>query len=74
MYHYLKIGVVNKITTSTLNSIEIVRPYVDDKDYYTLRSEFYQMRSLTDYENLYKKLKTISINVEGIKIAPKQTF
>lgn len=74
MYHYTKIGVVNRITTSTLNSIEIVRPYVNDKDYYTLRSEFYQMRSLMDYENLYKKLKTICSNVEGIKIGPKQTF
>ncbi len=74
MYQYIKIGAIKIIATSTLNSIEIVRPYVDDKNYYKLKSEFYQMRSLTDYENLYSKLKNISENFEDIKIGPKQTF
>ncbi len=74
MYQYTKIEAVKIIATSTLNSIEIVRPYVDNKNYYKLRSEFFQMKSVADYERLYIKLEKIDKDFEEIEIGSKQSF
>ena len=73
-YHFVKIQTVGHISTFTRNSIEIVRPYIDEASYFKLKSEFYQMSTETDYKNLYKKLESIESKNKTIKLLPKQTF
>jgi predicted membrane-bound spermidine synthase len=49
----------NKITTRSLNSIEIVAPYVGTDEALQLRSQFHLMKTRTDYETFYRRMKAI---------------
>ena len=51
--------ILNKITVMT-NNIEIVSPYISDKEYKELKSDFHCIESLDDYNKLDDKLNTIA--------------
>lgn len=52
-----------RTTVKTLNNIEIVSPYISDKEYKQLKSKFYSMQTQHDYQNLSKELNSIAINI-----------
>ncbi len=43
---------INSVTTTTLNNIEIVSPYITDVEYKTLKSQFYSMESKDNFTAL----------------------
>ena len=59
-YNYLIISLASTIARDTITNIEIVAPYITDMDYKQLRSEFFQMDSKSDYEDLVNKISTIA--------------
>lgn len=57
------IGIISfktQTTIKTLNNIEIVSPYIPDKEYKQLKSKFHSMQSRHDYENLLNELNCIA--------------
>jgi hypothetical protein len=49
----------NKVTTSSLNSIDIVAPYVGVDEALRLKSQFHQIKSRKDYVTFYSRMKDI---------------
>lgn len=49
----------NTVTTSSLNSIEIVAPYVGVDEVLRLKSQFHQIKSRRDYVTFYSRMKDI---------------
>ena len=50
----------NKITMKSLNSIEIITPYIDSKDSLLLKSEFLRVKTCADYEAFYSKTQNLA--------------
>ena len=50
----------NKIAMKSLNSIEIVSPFVKEKDRRLLKSKFLRIKSCEDYIAFYNKMKSIA--------------
>lgn len=59
LYNFFTIEFSSNIARNTLSNIEIVAPYITDMEYKQLRSDFFQMDSKSDYENLVKKISSI---------------
>lgn len=53
---------VKNTIIDTLNNIEIVSPYISDKEYKTLKSQFYSMSGEDDYTILAQNLQLIADN------------
>ena len=47
---------INKITTKSLNSIEVIAPFIEQKEYLSLKSDFLRIKNADDYENFYRKM------------------
>ena len=45
---------------SFLRNIEIIAPYISDEEYKTLKSDFYQMEDIGDYNSLQNELNYIA--------------
>lgn len=48
------------VARNTTNNIEIVAPYITDDEYKQLRSDFFQIDSKADYDNLINKISAIA--------------
>ncbi len=59
-YNFFIVAIASNIAQDTLNNIDIVAPYVSDIEYRQLRSDFFQMDSKTDYENIVEELTSIA--------------
>lgn len=59
LYNYTITMLTYSIATDTLDDIEIISPYISDLEYKTLKSEFYQMDSKTDYNHLIEQIENI---------------
>lgn len=51
---------INTTITNTLGNIEIVSPYIEDKEYKQLKSNFYSMQNQQDYLKLIEKIENIA--------------
>lgn len=51
---------VDSISTQSKNNLLIVKPYISDKNYSLLESEYYQIDSKDKFQAHYKKLKKIA--------------
>lgn len=49
----------NKVTTNSLNSIEIVAPYLGIEETLQLRSQFYSIKTRRDYDAFYSRMRLI---------------
>lgn len=59
-YHFVVVSFAATIAENTIHNIEIVSPYITDMEYKQLRSEFYQIDSEPDYDNLMNKISIIA--------------
>ena len=50
----------SSISANTRANIEIVAPYISDQEYKQLKSDFFTIKSKSDYDNLQKALNMIS--------------
>jgi len=50
---------VNKIATGSINSIEIISPYLDVQKTLELRSEFHRIKTAEDYNRFYEELNNL---------------
>lgn len=55
-----RIGFIANLRQDTLANIEIVSPYVEDREYKQLKSNFYSISCEDDYEELSQKLSSIA--------------
>lgn len=60
LYKYGQQTFINSKITATTNNIEIVSPYISDKDYKQLKSDFHKIRNSEDYETLNRVLNKIA--------------
>lgn len=51
---------INSAITRVTCNIEIVSPYVSDSEYQKLKSDFYQIKNESDFNNLCDKIDTIA--------------
>jgi hypothetical protein len=51
---------INTVSTRLLNNIEIVSPYIKDKDYKILKSEFYSITNKNDYYRFINKINKMN--------------
>jgi len=59
-FQVIKATYSNKITMKSLNSIEIISPFISSKDSQLLKSEYLQIKKCMDYEIFYDKMKDLS--------------
>lgn len=60
VYQFVVVSFATTIAEETIYDIEIVSPYITDMEYKQLRSEFYQIDSEPDYDNLMSKISIIA--------------
>jgi hypothetical protein len=51
---------INTLSTKLLNNIEIISPYIKDKDYKILKSEFYNINNQNDYYYFINKINKMN--------------
>jgi hypothetical protein len=52
--------VINNTATYTLNSIEIVRPYIEANEYFLMKSQYYTMKNFSDFNKIEEKINKIT--------------
>lgn len=57
MYTIGRHETVNNITTYSTQSLEIIRPYVDEKKYHLLKSTYFQIKSAAQFEKFNSSLQ-----------------
>lgn len=60
LWSLLKLQYANRIITQSLNSVEIISPFIEQKEYLSLKSDFYRVKNAEDYEAYYKKMVDLS--------------
>ncbi len=56
----VKSSYIYSIKAKSLNSLEIIAPFIEQKEYLSLKSDFYRIKNSEDYENFYKKMVQLS--------------
>jgi hypothetical protein len=59
-FYLFRASYVNKITTSSLNSIDIISPYVGIQKTLELRSKFHKIKNSADYKQFYQEMKVLN--------------
>jgi len=60
LFIVIKEEYTNKITMKSINSIEIISPFIDIKTSQLLKSEFLSIKKAEDYNNFYKKMMELA--------------
>lgn len=60
IYEAFIVSFSNSTARRTLNNIEIIAPYISDMDYKTLKSNFYQMDSKSDYIQIISMIESVA--------------
>lgn len=60
LWSIVKIQYVNSITTRSLNSVDIIAPFIEQKEYLSLKSDFLRMKNAEDYEAFHRKMVELS--------------
>ena len=55
-----KLLYVGRITTQSLNSIDIIAPFIEQKEYLSLKSDFLRIKNAEDYEAFHRKMVELS--------------
>jgi len=56
----IEIIFINKVTTQSLNSIDIIAPFIEQKEYLSLKSDFLRIKNAEDYEDFHRKMVELS--------------
>jgi hypothetical protein len=68
-----KISYTNNIITYSIRSIDIVKPYLEDKNSNLILSKFYQIRSKSDFNDFDANLKKIA-KEHSLKLPENKTL
>lgn len=52
LWDFIKLSTVNRIVTQSFNSIDIVAPFIEEKEYLSLKSSFLRIKNADDYERI----------------------
>ena len=72
MFWSLRYRLSSDIAKGAITSLEIVRPYVQEQQYYKLKSEFHSINSQKDYKSFYDKMKAIDDKNSEISLKLKR--
>jgi len=54
------VSYANKVTTQSLNSVDIIAPFIEQKEYLSLKSDFLRIKNANDYEDFHRKMVELS--------------
>jgi len=59
-----KVSYANRLTTQSLNSVDIIAPFIEQKEYLSLKSDFLRIKNAEDYEAFHRKMVELSAKHE----------
>lgn len=54
--YFTSVSSVNKVATQSLNSLDIIAPFIEQKEYLSLKSDFLRIKNVEDYEDFHRKM------------------